>query len=578
MWPFRRETAATPGPGSGGPSSPGAGAAPSGISARSVPMVLQPHRVRRIRATGIAVSAAVAAFGALRLGWHLLGALGVLAHSPGGPPRVASSAAFLLAGLTILLSIWKGSGSARAAVWVRTGAWGVAILGVAALLLHLAETVLTGAPGLFGPVGRLGGLMAFTSALCFVVLGAALLVLDRAHPARPGQPHPAEGLACAVAAIGNVTLIGWLLSLPGNGLHGHGITPSTSLALIALSIGVVCARPERGFAAVAASTTAGGTLLRWLVPVTLVLPPLATWGLAALPPRGLLDARTGAALATSLGSVVVVGLEIRLALRMAAADSERQANQSSLRRAFGDLAQALRERDRVQGDYERSNRDLDEFAYAASHDLRAPLRGIANLTNFLEEDLGSGLPDSARQQLDLLRGRVLRMESLIDGILKYSRAGRGQEQPQQVSLAELVRETVELVTPPPGTQVVVAPILPSLETERAQLQQVLLNLISNAIKHAQREDPRVEISVEDFGDHLRFVVADNGPGIAPQYQDRIWGMFQTLAPRDAVEGTGIGLATVKKLVERRGGRVGVESEEGKGARFFFLWPRHNVVR
>ena len=127
---------------------------------------------------------------------------------------------------------------------------------------------------------------------------------------------------------------------------------------------------------------------------------------------------------------------------------------------------------------------------------------------------------------------------------------------------------------PPGAAIEIS-TMPRLLTERAQLQQVLMNLLSNAIKHTRRSDPHVKISAEDQGEFFRFEVADNGPGIPRQYQERIWGMFQTLASRDKVEGSGIGLATVKKLVERQGGRVGVESVEGEGARFFFFWPKHN---
>lgn len=221
---------------------------------------------------------------------------------------------------------------------------------------------------------------------------------------------------------------------------------------------------------------------------------------------------------------------------------------------------------------ERSNRELDQFAYVASHDLKAPLRGIGNLSTWLEEDLGDALTGEAREHMSLLRGRVQRMERLIDGILEYSRAGRMHAQPEQVDVGALVGEVVELLAPPSTVSLHIAPDLPTLETERVPLQQVFMNLIANAVKHAHREDARVDVSARLQEGEWEFVVADNGPGIAPEYHERVFGIFQTLEARDHVEGTGIGLSVVKKLVETRGGRVWIESAAGAGAAFHFSWP------
>lgn len=221
---------------------------------------------------------------------------------------------------------------------------------------------------------------------------------------------------------------------------------------------------------------------------------------------------------------------------------------------------------------ERSNRELDQFAYVASHDLKAPLRGIANLAQWIEEDLGDTVTDSTRQHLELLRGRVHRMEALIDGILEYSRAGRVSAEPEKVDVQQLAREIVDLLPVPPGVRVVLAPGLPTLLTDRVPLQQVLQNLLSNALKHSRGRSGDVQVSAEAVDGGYEFRVADAGPGIAPEFHDRIWGIFQTLEARDKVEGTGIGLALVKKTVEARGGRVWVDSDTGRGATFGFTWP------
>ena len=227
---------------------------------------------------------------------------------------------------------------------------------------------------------------------------------------------------------------------------------------------------------------------------------------------------------------------------------------------------------RITRELERSNRELDQFAYVASHDLKAPLRGIANLTQWIEEDLSERLTGESREHMTLLKGRVHRMEALIDGILAYSRAGRLREKPEAIEVGTLIAEVVELLAPPPETTIEIGTDMPTIVAERVPLQQVFLNLIGNAIKYNPRPGAQVAVTVRHLEGWCQFSVADNGPGIAPQYQERIWQIFQTLAARDKVEGTGIGLSVVRKIVEARGGRAWVESELGRGATFHFTWP------
>ncbi|HEY0025573.1 MAG TPA: PAS domain S-box protein [Longimicrobium sp.] len=228
---------------------------------------------------------------------------------------------------------------------------------------------------------------------------------------------------------------------------------------------------------------------------------------------------------------------------------------------------------RLARQLEASNKELDQFAYVASHDLKAPLRGIANLSSWIEEDLGDRVTDEAREHLELLRGRVHRMEGLIDGILQYSRAGRVREEPEEVDVQALLEEVEDLLALPEGFEVRVPEPLPRMVTERLPLQQVFMNLVGNAAKYNTSPAPWVQVTAGDLGSAFEFSVADNGPGIAPEYHERIFGIFQTLQARDKVEGTGIGLSLVKKLVESRGGRIWVESPPQGGATFRFTWPR-----
>ncbi len=220
---------------------------------------------------------------------------------------------------------------------------------------------------------------------------------------------------------------------------------------------------------------------------------------------------------------------------------------------------------------EKRNQELDQFAYVASHDLKAPLRAIANLSEWIEEDIGDTLNDENRHQMNLLRGRVHRMEALIDGLLQYSRVGRLETATAKLSVATLLTEVIDSLAPPGTFTIEVAADMPILVTERLPLEQVFTNLLSNAIKHHPRTDGKVRISVQEQGAFYEFAVADDGAGIAPQYHEKVFNIFQTLQARDKSENTGIGLAIVKKIVEGHKGTITLESQAGQGATFRFTW-------
>jgi signal transduction histidine kinase len=220
---------------------------------------------------------------------------------------------------------------------------------------------------------------------------------------------------------------------------------------------------------------------------------------------------------------------------------------------------------------QKSNRELDQFAYVASHDLKAPLRGIANLAQWIEEDLGDRMDGRAREHMLLLRGRVMRLENLIGGILAYSRAGRDKGDRVELDVRALALEAWELLSPPPTAHLELPPELPRPIAPRTQFQQVLMNLFGNAVKYNPGREIRIELGGRRTDRGYEFFVRDDGVGIAPAYHDRIWGLFQTLERRDKIESTGIGLSVVRKIVESHGGQAWVESELEHGATFFFTW-------
>jgi PAS domain S-box-containing protein len=238
---------------------------------------------------------------------------------------------------------------------------------------------------------------------------------------------------------------------------------------------------------------------------------------------------------------------------------------SDLKRAETDLRTSHEE-------LERSNRDLEQFAYVASHDLKAPLRAMEVLVGWLAEDLIEYRQGDVQENLGLLKARTARLNRLLDDLLAYSRVGRRVGEVAEVDTAELVHDIWSLSAPPPGFQVEVVGTLPTFTTYRGPLEQVLRNLIGNAVKHHPGPAGCVTVSAQDNEDHYLFAVADDGEGIPDEYRERVYEMFQTLKPRDDMEGSGMGLAIVSRIVAWQGGRVWHEhAPGGRGTVFKFEW-------
>ncbi len=245
----------------------------------------------------------------------------------------------------------------------------------------------------------------------------------------------------------------------------------------------------------------------------------------------------------------------------------------SFMRDITERKQAEEQRDHLLRELESANEELRNFAYVVSHDLKAPLRAISSLADWLATDYADKFDDAGREQMRLLINRVHRMDGLIDGILLYSRVGRVKETMVAVDLNRLVGEVVDLLAPPAGIEVSIENSLPTVITEPTRIQQVFQNLLSNAIKYMDKPEGKIRVACSAEGEHWKFSVSDNGPGIKQQHFGKIFQLFQTLAPRDRVESSGVGLALVKKIVEMYGGRVWVESTVGEGSTFFFTLPR-----
>ena len=259
--------------------------------------------------------------------------------------------------------------------------------------------------------------------------------------------------------------------------------------------------------------------------------------------------------------------------------TERKQAEERLRRSIADLVAAERALERkaaetalANQELERSNAALDEFAYVASHDLRAPLRDIDNLAQWISEDVGDSLPKQSMRHLRLLQRRIRRMENLLEDLLQYSRAGRVFGEPEEVDVRQVLSNVIELVSMPSSYTLEIG-TLPLLRTPKAPVEQIFRNLLGNSVKHHDKQSGNVSIRATEKGDFVEFEVSDDGPGIPTELHERAFAMFQTLKPRDEVEGTGMGLALVKRLVEAHGGRIWIDPQQTRGTTIRFTWPK-----
>ncbi len=227
---------------------------------------------------------------------------------------------------------------------------------------------------------------------------------------------------------------------------------------------------------------------------------------------------------------------------------------------------------RTLAELKRSNKDLEQFAFAASHDLKSPLRAIESLAQWIDEDLKDKLEGEPREHLRLLRQRARRMGRLLDDLLTYARAGTSGRV-ASVDVAQLLTQVRDFLAPSDGIRVQFDAPLPVLTTPVAPLRQVFTNLIGNAIKHHDRPTGLIHVSASDLDTFVEFCVEDDGPGIPLEFRKRVFEMFQTLRPRDEIEGSGMGLAIVRRIIESVGGCVTLSSAGARGTVVRFTWPK-----
>jgi signal transduction histidine kinase len=479
--------------------------------------------------------------------------------------------AFLLAGLSLWLAHTK-----REIHWVDLISKGCAIFAVLIGLLTLSQYVFSRDLGIdqllfkdtLTPDTAFPGRMAPVTALNLSMLGFSLLILDR-HRTR----WLVEALGIGALLISVLAFIGYAYGVPSlyDFFPYSSIAIHTALTFLILSLGILFARPEQGLMKLLSSDNLGGAIARRLMPTAILVPFVLGWLLLTGQRMGLYDSTFRLVLFAVSTVIVFAILILWNASLLQHADLVRQQSEMELSAS----RETEIELQKAKLELETANKELEAFSYSVSHDLRSPLRSIDGYSQAVLEDYGELLPVEGRNFLEKVRKSARRMGELIDDLLKLSQVTRAEIRLVPVDLTRLAENILtELQRNYPERRIrfSVAPNLNARGDSRL-LQVVLENLLNNAWKYtSKQEDAEIEFGSRQENDQTIFFVYDNGAGFDMAYVDKLFGAFQRLHGMTEFPGTGIGLATVQRIIHRHGGRIWAEGVVNQGATFFFTLP------
>jgi signal transduction histidine kinase len=462
---------------------------------------------------------------------------------------------FVLAGASLLLLRLPVSPTRRVVAGVFAG-----------LLVVFAVLTLGGWIG--ASIGRiLPGRMPTATAEVFLAFGLALLVIDLSV----GRWRPAEFFSFAAALIALFAIIAYTfgsLSLFGS-LAGRPLAFHTLLLMTAFAFAILAARPRSGLMSLATSSTVAGLFVRRMQPAVVGIPVIAGWAVIEVQRAGFFSP----GLTLSYYAVVLIVVFATMTWQIAASlhriDIQRRDAQQQVQALNAQLEQRVTDR---TAQLERVNSELEAFSYSVSHDLRAPLRHIDGFAQMLSARNADKLDDTAKRHLAVICDGAQSMGRMIDDLLSLARLERQHVAREQTDLDAIVRRVIQDLQADIGSRTIewTCDPLPAVDCDPGLMKLVFANLLSNAVKYTGKRDvARISISVQKSEDGAVFVVADNGAGFDQQYHDKLFGVFQRLHRADEFEGTGIGLATVRRIIHKHGGRIWAEAALDRGATFFF---------
>ena len=407
--------------------------------------------------------------------------------------------------------------------------------------------------------------IAPNTAFNFVLLGSAfVLAVSRHERARNASQY----LSILIAFTSYLGLLGYLLRFASL-YQIRGLLPMalpTVLGFLFAATGSLCLYPKSGPVSLLFSDSTGGFMARRLMPVAVFTPTLASWIFLSAHPIGNLEALTGIARFTFVNILIASLAVYSTSQRLHIGDRIRMRAEEEV----------LRMNSSLQGEAERliaANKGLEAFSYSVSHDLRSPLTHVKGYTEMLMMETAGKLEGKAARYLDVIQSETTRMGALIEDLLAFAKVERADLRMSEVSMQDLVQEIIRRLEPETQGRKVVWHIqnLPRVKADRSLLEQVLVNLLSNALKYSRkRAESRVEIGSRPSGDGMVvFYVRDNGAGFDMRSAGKLFEAFQRMHSSSEFEGTGVGLANVRSIIQRHGGEVWAESEVDKGATFFF---------
>lgn len=417
------------------------------------------------------------------------------------------------------------------------------------------------------------GRMSVMTAVSFMLVGSALVLL---HP----MPIAAQGLAIIIGIIALLALVGYMYNV--NSLYS--IVPFSSMALhtacsfLATSIAILAQTTDYSFMKTSVSDTAGGVVIRWLLPLSFAV--IIGSNLLRFQGQymGLYDFAFGAAIVTVFVMVVLAIVIIYIGNYLHQVDLKRLNVEAALQQSHSELEQRVIER---TAQLEHANKELEAFSYSISHDLRAPLRAISGFSQIIAEDYEDLLPQEGRESLDIISKEVNRLENMIEKLLIFSRFNQVPLNKATVDMNALVADVLnELHDEQSGRDIeFILGDLPPANADEALLHQVLTNLLSNALKYTRNNSHTIiEVGYDKSPSETIYFVKDNGVGFNIDYAKKLFGVFQRMHSESQFEGTGVGLSIVARIIHRHGGRVWADAEVNKGATFYFtLEPDSSIL-